>query len=432
MPGIIAWPLIAFMMLVVVGRYRWCNGNLYEKYFNSTLAFMLLAQLLREHLVQDVFVRTSFMTLPGTWQLGTAVLSYSYSEFIGFALLWSGMSEAETRRKHKYYRLAGALLAVGLLVFGTRARMAAQSLEFTVGWDSVTTLICFTAMPMALVARVIWNSLRELQIADRRRERLIAISTLSMGLTAVVTALYEAALELSDRLGWTQTADFRQQFHASCFFYMIFSLFVIAPVPLVMKLHHSLGLDHISRGWRELQPLRQAMRVVVPESVFKPDDDKCGRRKTELQLHQTVVEIRDAILGLRPYFRELPDEGLLHFLTSPHKVPARDHEAAVSALRLAYAARAKAAGAAREPAAVDSTSIVASGAATLRQEAAELTMLAKWWPAAYAAAEQAIGSETKASSARTIGRPSSGMDDAGPGSPQPWTSPSRLSATPPR
>ncbi|WP_081396296.1 DUF6545 domain-containing protein [Mycobacterium colombiense] len=399
-PGIIAWPLIAFMMLVLLGRYRWCNSNLYEKYFNSTLALMLLAQLLREHLVQNSLVRTAFMTLPGTWQLGTAVLSYSYSEFIGFTLLWSGLSEAETRRRHKYYRLAGVLLAVGLLVFGTRARMAGQSLEFATGWDSVTTLTCFIAMPMALVTRIIWNSLRELRIADRRREHLIAISTLAMGLTAVVTALHEAALQISDQLGWTQTDAFRHQFHASTFFYMIFSLFVIAPVPLAMKLRHSLGLDHISRSWRELQPLRQAMRVVVPECVFEPDDDEPGRRKTELQLHQTVVEIRDAILGLRPYFRAISGDDLLHFLAEPHKVPACDRNAAISALRLAYAARAKTAGVAPEAADVDSTSIVASRAATLRQEAAELTMLAKWWPAAYAATAKIIepAAETKASS----------------------------------
>lgn len=397
-PGIIAWPLIAFMMLVLLGRYRWCNGNLYEKFFNSTLALMLLAQLLREHLVQGLLVRTAFMTMPGTWQLGTAVLSYSYTEFIGFTLLWSGMSEAETRRKHKYYRLAGVLLAVGLLVFGTRARMAAQSLEFTSGWDSLTTLTCFIAMPMVLVTRVIWNSLRELRIAARRREHLIAISTLAMGLTAVVTALQEVALQMSDELGWTHTADFRQQYHASYLFFMIFSLFLIAPIPLAIKLRRSLGLDYISRCWRELQPLRQALRVVVPECVFKPDDDEPGRRKTELQLHQTVVEIRDAILGLRHYLREIPDDDVMHFLAEPHKVPARDHDAAISALRLAYAARAKAAGAAPEPPDVDSTRIVVSRAATLRQEAAELTMLAKWWPAAYAAAEKVIEAvaETKA------------------------------------
>ena len=73
-PGIIAWTLISFMTLVLVGRYRWFNRNLYDRYFNNTLAFLLVAQMLREHLVQNTLVRTAFMTTPGTWQLGTAVM----------------------------------------------------------------------------------------------------------------------------------------------------------------------------------------------------------------------------------------------------------------------------------------------------------------------------------------------------------------------
>ncbi|WP_406815358.1 DUF6545 domain-containing protein [Mycobacterium sp. M23085] len=400
-PGIIAWPLIAFMTLVLVGRYRWCNTNLYERYFNSTLAFQVLAQLLREHLVQNMLVRTALMTMPGTWQLGTAVLSYSYSEFVGFTLLWSGMSEAETRRKQRYYRLAGLLCVAGLLIFGTRARIAAEPLEFTTGWNSVTTFSCFAAMPMIVVARMIWNSLREFGIAGRRQERLIAFSTLSMGLTAVATGLLEVGLQISDRLGWTHSAHFRQQFHASCLFFMIFSLFVIAAVPLAIKLLRLLGLDPVSRSWRTLQPLRQALRTVVPECAFNLDDDEPGRRKSPLQLHHTVVEIRDAILGLRPYFREVPDNVRTRFLAKPHTVRARDHDTAVATLRLAYAVRAKAAGVTPQPLDVNSTLFGASRAATLHQEAAELVTLAKWWPTAYAATEGGIESATNAKASQT-------------------------------
>lgn len=396
MPGIIAWPLIAFMLLVLAGRYRWCNNNLYEKYFNSTLVFLGLAQVLREQVVDNVLVRTHFMTMPGTWQLSTAVMSYSYTEFIGFTLLWSGLSEAETRRKHKYYRLAGILLVAGLLISGTRARIAGESLEFTRGWESVLTLTCVTTMLMVLAVRMIWLSLRELRIARRRRERLIAISTLAMGVAGVANVVQEAALQMSDQLGWTHTADFRQQYHASGLFFMIVGVFATAAVPLAIKLVRSLGLDPISRSWYTLQPLRQALRTVVPECVFDLDDDEPGRRKTELQLHHTVVEIRDAILRLRPYFREIPDQEVIGFLTKPHAVPARDHASAIAALRLAHAAATKAAGGAKQP--FDSALAVTSQASTLREEAAELVALATWWPAAYAASEHIVesGANTKA------------------------------------
>ena len=400
MPGIIAWPLIVFMTLVVVGRCRWFNNNnLYERYFNNTLAFLLLAQILREHLVQNMLVRTSFMTMPGTWQLGTAVFGYSVTELIGFSLLWSGMSEAETRRRHRYYRLAGVLLIAGMLICGTRARLAAEPLELTRGWDSLTTLTCLTTMLMVLATRVIWSSLRELRTVRSGRERVIALSLLSMGLVAVGVVLQEAALQIFDQLGWTHTANYRQQSHAAGLFFGILSPFLIGAVPLAMKLLGALGLDPISRSWCKLQPLRQAMRTAVPDNVFDFDDDEPGRRKSKLQLHQSVVEIRDAILGLRPYFCEITDHHVTRFLDEPNAVPARDHDAAIGALRLAHAAKTKAAGITLETLDVYSAPIVASRAATLEQEAAELVTLAKWWPAAYAATEDIMEppANTKAS-----------------------------------
>lgn len=403
MPGTIAWPLIGFMTLVLVGRYRWCDNNLYERYFNTTLAFMLAAQLLREHFVQNCLVRTAFMTLPGTWQLGTAVLSYSYTEFIGFTMLWSGMSEAETRHQHRYYRLAAVLLVAGLFIFGTRARIATEPLEFTRGWESATTLTCVTATLLVVATRVTRNSLRELRIARRRRERLIAISTLSMGLAGLANVVQEAALQISDQLGWTHTADFRQQYHSYGLFVMILGVFATAAVPLAIKLLRSVGMDPVSRSWYRLQPLRQAMRTVVPECAFDADTDdhEPGRRKRELQLHQTVVEIRDAILGLRPYVREIPDDDQMGFLAKLHRVPLGQHDAAIAALRLAHAARAKAASV-PPPLDVDSALIVASRAATLHQEAAELVTLAKWWPAAWAATQDFSESATDTKASPTL------------------------------
>ena len=44
------------------------------------------------------------------------------------------------------------------------------------------------------------------------------------------------------------------------------------------------------------------MTSVVPESSFNLEHDDHRFQKTTLQLHQTVIEIRDAILQLRPYF----------------------------------------------------------------------------------------------------------------------------------
>jgi hypothetical protein len=401
-PGIIAWPLIVFMTLVLVGRYRWFHNNPYEKYFNNMLGFLLIAQVLREHLVQNLLVKASLVTMAGTWQLGTAALGYSVTELIGFSLLWSGMSEAETRRKHRYYRLAGVLLVAGFFICGTRARIAQEPIEFTRGWDCLTTLTCLTTMLVVLATRVIWNSLRELRTVSSQRERWIALSLLAMGLVAIAIVLQEAALQTFDQLGWTHTADYRQHSHATAIFFGLSAPFVIGAIPLATQLLGHFGMDPITRSWRKLQPLRQAMRTVVPECIFDLDDDEPGRRKSPLHLHHTVVEIRDAIVRLRPHFREIPDHDRIHLMDEPNAVPARDRDAAIAALRLAYAARAKAAGITAEPLDVDSPLLVASRAATLEEEAAELVTLAKWWPAAYAATEEMMGSAANTKASPTI------------------------------
>lgn len=378
------------MTLVLIGRYRWCNQSLSEKYFNNTMAFLLGAQILREYLVQNILARTAAISLAGTWQLSSSVLGYSFTEFIGFTLLWSGMSEAETLRRHRYYRLAGVLLVAGILVCGSRARLDEQPFELMRGWDSVVVLSCMTTMLMVLATRTISNSYRELRNVSMRRERWIALSLLSMGLVGCGVVLHEAALLISDILGWTDTGEYREQLHAKGLFFAILAPFWVAAIPLVVKLRGSLGLDPTSRSWWELQPLRRAMRTVVPEAVFGfDDDDESGRRKSELQLHHTVVEIRDAILRLRPYYREVPHHVLSSFLEEPNAIPACDRAAATATLRLAHAVRAKATGV--TPAALaNSALIVASRAATLTEEVAELVALARWWPSAYSAAAEGI------------------------------------------
>lgn len=70
-----------------------------------------------------------------------------------------------------------------------------------------------------------------------------------------------------------------------------------------MKLLGGFSLDLISRSWRKLQLLWQSMKITFPECVFDFDDHQ--HLKTTLQLHCIVVEIRDTILQLRPFCREM-------------------------------------------------------------------------------------------------------------------------------
>ena len=123
--GVIAWPLIMFMVIIVVARYRWFNNNLYGVYLNNTLALALLAQLLHEHFVQNMLS----MAPADAQQLYGTVVGFVGTEFIGFTLLWTGLSPAETRQRHRCYRLAALVLCAAYLICGTRARTSQSPLN---------------------------------------------------------------------------------------------------------------------------------------------------------------------------------------------------------------------------------------------------------------------------------------------------------------
>ena len=201
---------------------------------------------------------------------------------------------------------------------------------------------------------------------------------------------------MTDQLGWTHTIEFRLWLHSSEFFWLAVVVYLLGAVPLAVRLHAYLGLDRISRTWTRLQPLRLSMTAVVPESRFDLGYDDRRIQKTTLQLHQTIIEIRDAILQLRPYVRDIAPHEWPRLL-KPLSVPTHERGAAAQALQLAHAARTKAAGATPEPR--NMTQIVRSRSATLDEEAAELLALAKWWTPACVATERLtpMSPEAKAS-----------------------------------
>jgi hypothetical protein len=115
----------------------------------------------------------------------------------------------------------------------------------------------------------------------------------------------------------------------------------------------------------------------APASAFELRHPNTRRQKTPLDLHQTTVQIRDAILQLRGYFHDIaPSQADL--FVQRYSIPTHQHDAALAALQLANAIHTKAAGASPTP--VDTTVILQSRSTNLEQETAELLRLARWWP----------------------------------------------------
>jgi hypothetical protein len=384
-PGVIAWPAILFMAIVVVVRYFGFNTNRYDGYLNNTLAILLVAQLLREHVVQKLLSDGALISATTAQQVSTAVMIFASAEFIGLTMLWSGLSVPEARRRHRYYRCAATLLAIAFLITGTSARVAGQSLDVSGGWQRLLGCAFYSTMHLVLVIQVLRIGVKELAGSGTpRRERLVAGGGVALAVAIGLVTLESLLLVLFQQLGWLHTTAYRVRVHGVYFFWEAFGFTVIAAIPCVLAVAARGGLDRVSRQWRKLQPLQHSMRKAVPENAFGLQHDDGRRRKTTLQLHQTTVGVRDLILQLRPYFRDITPQQADQFVMA-HSVPPAERAAATLALQLAWAAQAKTLGA--TPQRPDAARITTSRATTLEQETGELMQLAKWWPHAAAATQ---------------------------------------------
>lgn len=379
-PTYLTWPLLVFMVIVVATRYLFFDSSTYETYLNHTLALMVTSNLLRERVIETALTDHHLLSITAAQQLSLAVMIFAAAEFIGFVTLWSGRSPDQTRRRHRCHRGAAAALTLGFLAAATPARRAGQTLEEFGGWSSVLAWALLTSIFIALAYRLLRMAINELLRPDAKpRERLLSAGGFVIGIAVASTSIDAVILATLEQLGWMHTIPFRLNLHGSNIFWETVGVSFIAAVPAAKALTARIGLDATSRHWRQLQPLRAAMIHAVPAIAFELGHPSTRRQKTPLDLHQTTVQIRDAILQLRGYFHDV-DPAQADRYYHRYSIPARQREPALAALQLANAVQTKAAGA--TPAPLNTTVILKSRSTNLEEEAAELLQLARWWPQA--------------------------------------------------
>ncbi|PXX66648.1 hypothetical protein DFR70_103397 [Nocardia tenerifensis] len=149
----------------------------------------------------------------------------------------------------------------------------------------------------------------------------------------------------------------------SCLFCVLVAC--IIAVPLVNVLMARAGLDRTGRQLRRLEPLWRDLTTAVPEVVLPAG---VGRgRDPESRLYRMTVEIRDALLQLRPH------------LSDDHR-PGASVE--LYATQIARAARARAAGVA--PVGAPPPRFHQTSARDMTSELGHLLDLARHWPKARA------------------------------------------------
>ncbi|GAB2720353.1 MAB_1171c family putative transporter [Nocardia thraciensis] len=376
----IAWPLIGVLVVVVAVRWRWFNGSGAEQYLNTTLTVIAATQLLREHAVQQAIATVSPVTVTAVQQLSLCTIVASVGPFLCVIDLLSGKCPAVVRRRQfAYYGLA-ALLSIAMLVAGSRARREGQPVEVSGGMAEVFVWVAFAVLPLYLASQMIRRCRAEFrQPGITGGERAVLAGIAAAGAAIGVTTAVALILAVLQEFGVVDSVEYRLQTNSRNFFWIATVIGVVAAAPLGRSLGELLGVDATSRRWRRLQPLWRSMTGLFPDSRLPLDDEPPPRRATVLQLHRTAVEIRDAMLELRPWFREIDSAVLTRFVAAEH-IPQSEIDSANHALRLAYAVRLCCA---PGDAPGDATEMPLSSApATLGEEVAELVRLAAWWPAA--------------------------------------------------
>ncbi|MEV6387422.1 DUF6545 domain-containing protein [Nocardia xishanensis] len=210
-------------------------------------------------------------------------------------------------------------------------------------------------------------------------EKFVLAGIAVAGATIGVTTSIAAVLAVLQEVRLVDSVEYRLATHSRNFFWIATTIGAVSTAPLVKEVIGYLGYDSTSKQRRRLRPMWQAMVSMFPDSRLPLDSGESKRRITKVQLHRTTVEIRDAILRLRPHCREIDPSQFASFVASEH-VPVREHESARLALQLVAAARDRSEMQDRRGDVVGMTA--PSLSASLDDEVAELLSLARWWVAA--------------------------------------------------
>ncbi|MGW4325542.1 MAB_1171c family putative transporter [Nocardia sp. NPDC004573] len=294
LPGVIAWPVIGYATVLIAGRLLLCRDTIADQFLNRIFLWCLLSLLLFR------CTWTSGVTsLAQLLALGCLVMMSMY--ILGLAQFWDADSDvAAIWRRQRTYCYMAVVAAVAILVAGAHARAAGRSVDIGLGLHGMVLGIAF-GVPMAVCASTLMCAgLRELRRSELATERIFCFAQIAC-CTFILTN--QAVSTTQALTGWPDLGPQLPRVEFITVVCFLISM-TFAAVPLGTWLIESGGLDRSGRACRRLQPLWRDLTAAVPEIVLSPDTDAPSRTIPDTRLLRMTVEIRDALLHLRPYFPE--------------------------------------------------------------------------------------------------------------------------------
>ncbi|MET8875037.1 MAB_1171c family putative transporter [Nocardia sp. NPDC004604] len=370
-PGLITWPVLTGITLVLAGRWWLLRDSIIDRLINIGLAAGLFEHLLREAWFEQSLARllpgadTDVVNIARQLSLGATVLTIS--NIYGIAKLWAGADPAHTwRRQWRYYLVAITAIAV-ILIAGTPARHADQLIDQTLGWPAVVVWVAFS-LPLGATALLVGRvSAREMRADTTWQERALYTAVLGtavgLGIVAVVYPL-ETTINVV-----TGQPSFDPEMHWKAWSGFLLSAVgapAVITVPLISTLLTHIGWDRTGRYCRRLRPMWADLTAAVPEIALEMRRVHNDRTDPAIRLHRMTVEIRDSLLHLKRY-SDSPDDLAA---SDPH----------IYTRRIAEAIATKAAGRPPSASRVTPQHQVQPGARDLTAELRQLLALAKAWP----------------------------------------------------
>lgn len=268
--------IIGFVAAITIGRWFLVDETLSDRLINRALAwdlvgllvFICVGRLGRSHLALDLF--TIFGAL-------------AVANVFGFArLLDGGDTRTAIRRQRIYDRIAvvaGGVVLVGIVVAPQR--------------DWGLTVWSLTSVPTALSGMLMTRAC----VRELRTGGITAKERLTYGALLIVAGYAASATVVALVRMVTGTRPDEQGLIWAIGTYATLVLLAgLIGIPLWNAVLVRAELDRAGRCCRRLRPLWRALTDAVPEVVLaRPSSGSTSR------LYRMTVEIRDALVQLRPY-----------------------------------------------------------------------------------------------------------------------------------
>ncbi|WP_378737107.1 MAB_1171c family putative transporter [Nocardia brasiliensis] len=276
---------VASACLVTIARWVLADSTPAAHLINRALSWLSVGAV-----VQQFAVATNHPGLAVQVFLFCAPMAVA--NVYGLARLFVGVDPDVARGRQRIYDAVAA--AAGLLVLLT-GRPEDHGTGFS--WRTVVYWVIFNVPLMAAGAHIIRACLRDLWVLRIRTSLPEKLAYFGLLLLSAGWFLGAAVAAVQSKDGTVPGSVSARWSWVSCLFCVLVVL--LTAVPLVHLALARTGWDRIGRDLRRLQPMWRDLTAAVPEIVL-PSGTSRGR-DPESRRYRMIVEIRDALLHLRPH-----------------------------------------------------------------------------------------------------------------------------------